>query len=542
MATRKRKITTKDSSRSENAQKKAQHDGGSGIGRGATAGFPVVAIGASAGGLKALEGFFDTMPSNCGMAFVVVQHLDPKHVSLMTALLEKHTRMKVIHAEDGLKVQPNHVYVKPPGKEVVIRNRTLQLIEQKEKFRPQLPIDTVFRSLAEDLGEKAICVILSGAGSDGTLGLKAVKGAGGMAMVQDEKEAEYDGMPRSAISTGLADFILPVHRMAEELVSYLAHPFLEPEGIKDETADARFDRVIQKVLAVVRRVTGHDFSGYKRSTVRRRIGRRMAVHQITDVSHYGNYLRQTPAEVEELFKDLLINVTNFFRDPRAFEVIEKGVIPALFAQKDPDVPIRLWVPGCGTGEEAYSLAMILVEAMERRERYWKVQVHATDINPEAIESARAAIYPGNIAADATSERLGRFFKKEGDTYKVDRQLRDMVVLAIHDFTRDPPLSRLDMISCRNVLIYMDPPLQKKIIPLFYYALIDQGMLVLGTSEGVGDFHDLFETVDKKYKVYRARKIDPDAYRSHVGLHIKMPEALTRQGKGEPGFPAGAPPA
>jgi two-component system CheB/CheR fusion protein len=529
MATKKQKITAKDSPVPKKTRKRAKGDG---AGRGQADGFPVVAIGASAGGLKALEGFFDAMPLDSGMAFVVIQHLDPKHVSLMSGLLEKRTRMKVIQAENGLKVQPNHVYTKPPAKDLIIRERTLRLIDPKGAFGPQLPIDTFFRSLADDLGERAICIILSGAGGDGTLGLKAVKGAGGMVMIQDEKQADYDGMPRSAISTGLADFILPVERMPEELVSYATHPFLEPDGVKDETAEQRVERFTQKVLAIVRRTTGHDFSGYKRTTIRRRIGRRMAVHQIGDISQYANYLRQNPAEVEELFKDFLINVTNFFRDPEAFEVFEKGTIPALLAHKEPDAPVRVWVPGCGTGEEAYSLAIVLAEAMERLERHWKVQIFATDINPEAIEFARVARYPTNIAADVTSERLRRFFKKEGDSYRVDRQLREMVVFAIHDITRDPPLSRLDMISCRNVLIYMDPPLQKKVIPLFYYGLVDQGILFLGTSEGVGDFHDLFEPLDKKYKVYRARKMDPFAYRSHVALYAKMPGLVSRQGRGD----------
>ena len=306
MATKKQKTTAKDSSASKKARKRDKNRGaGSGANRSEAEGFPVVAIGASAGGLKALEGFFDTMPSNSGMAFVVVQHLDPKHKSLMTGLLEKRTPMKVIQAEDGLKVQPNHVYTKPPGKDLIIRERTLELVEPKGGVRSQLPIDTFFRSLAEDLGERAICIVLSGAGGDGTLGLKAVKGAGGMVMVQDEKQAEYDGMPRGAISTGLADFILPVERMPEELVSYATHPFLEPDGVKDETSEERFERFVLKALSLVRRTTGHDFSGYKRSTIRRRIGRRMAVHQIADISHYTNYLRQNPAEVEELFKDLL---------------------------------------------------------------------------------------------------------------------------------------------------------------------------------------------------------------------------------------------
>jgi two-component system CheB/CheR fusion protein len=468
------------------------------------------------------------------MAFVVVQHLDPKHVSLMTALLEKRTRMKVVQAEDGLKVQPNHVYTKPPANDVIIRERTLKLVKPKVGFGPQLPIDTFFRSLAEDLGERAICIVLSGAGGDGTLGLKAVKGAGGMVMVQDEKQADYDGMPRSAISTGLADFILPVERMPEELISYVGHPFLEPDAVKDETAEERFERFTQKVLAIVRRVTAHDFSGYKRTTIKRRIGRRMAVHQISDISQYANYLRQNRAEVEELFKDFLINVTNFFRDPSAFEVLEKDVIPALLETREPDAPIRVWVPGCGTGEEAYSLAMILVEAMERLEPHWKVQVFATDINSEAIEAARAGLYPANIAADVSSQRLRRFFKKEKDGYRVDRQLREMVVFAIHDLTRDPPLSRLDVISCRNLLIYMDQALQKKVIPLFYYGFVDQGILFLGTSEGVGDFHDLFEPIDKKYKIYRARKMDPHAYRSHVGLYTNVPEFLSGQEKRQRG--------
>ena len=507
--------------------------------------FPIVGIGASAGGLKALEKFFDNMPPKENIAFVVVQHLDPKHESLMPGLLEKHTQMKVSTAKNGQKVEPNHIYVKPPGKDVVVNCRTLYLQEPSEGKGVQLTIDIFFRSLAEDLGELAICVILSGAGSDGTLGLKSIKGEGGMAMVQEETQAEYDGMPRSAINTGLVDYVLPVEKMPEQLATYIRHLSEVPGKI--ESDEEKTERSVKRILTSVRLATGHDFSNYKRSTVHRRIARRMAVQQISDLRHYAQYLRQNPAEIEELFKDLLINVTNFFRDSAAFEILEKKALPHLLEQKrkweeELDAPLRIWVPGCGTGEEAYSIAMLLVEAMERQGIHFRVQIFATDISNETIEFGRTGVYPDNIAADVSTERLKRFFKKEKENYRIDRQIRELVVFAIHDLTRDPPFSRLDMVSCRNVLIYLNTSLQKKIIPLFHYSLREGGILFLGSSEGVGEFTGFFGTIDKKHKIYSNKKTeDHHALLDHLihrtglpfGEPVRGARGLGRRETGEP---------
>jgi len=505
--------------------------------------FPIVGIGASAGGLKALEKFFDNTPPKENIAFVVIQHLDPKHESFMSGLLEKHTEMKVSTVENEQKIEPNHLYLKPPGKDVIVKNRTLYLQEPREGKGVQLTIDIFFRSLAEDLGELAICVILSGAGSDGTLGLKSIKGEGGMAMVQDEKQAEYDGMPFSAINTGLIDYVLPVEKMPGQLIAYVRHLSEVPEKI--ESDEEKTERNVKRILTSVRLATGHDFNDYKRSTIHRRIARRMAVQQIGEISHYAQYLRQNPAEIDELFKDLLINVTNFFRDGEAFEVLEKKAIPELLKQKgkrqdEPDAPLRIWVPGCGTGEEAYSIAMVLVEAMEREGVRFRVQVFATDISKETIEIGRMGVYHDNIAADVSEERLKRFFKIENDTYRIDRQIREMVVFAIHDLTRDPPFSRLDVVSCRNVLIYMNTSLQKKIIPLFHYSLREGGILFLGSSEGVGEYTNFFDSIDKKHKIYRNKETeDHHALLDHLvhraGLPLGEP---VRDAKGQAGRETG----
>jgi two-component system CheB/CheR fusion protein len=507
--------------------------------------FPIVGIGASAGGLKALEKFFDNMPPEENISFVVVQHLDPKHESLMPGLLEKHTQMKVATAKSGQKIEPNHLYIKPPGKDVVVKSRTLYLQEPSERKGVQLTIDIFFRSLAKDLGELAICVILSGAGSDGSLGLKSIKGEGGMAMVQEEKQAEYDGMPRSAINTGRVDYVLPVERMPGQLISYIRHLSEVPEKI--ESDEEKTEQSVNRILTSVRLATGHDFNNYKRSTVHRRIARRMAVLQLAEISLYAQYLRQNPTEIDELFKDLLINVTNFFRDSAAFEILERRTLPMLLEEKaareeELDAPLRIWVPGCGTGEEAYSLAMLLVEAMERQGVHFRVQVFATDINRETIEFGRAGLYPDNIAADVSAVRLKRFFKRESDSYRIDRKIREMVVFAIHDLTRDPPFSRLDMVSCRNVLIYMNTPLQKRIIPLFHYSLREGGILFLGSSEGVGEFTDCFDFIDKKYKIYRNRKTeDRHTLLNHLIDHAGLPfHEPARGATGHAGWQSGEP--
>ena len=462
--------------------------------------FPIVGIGASAGGLEALEGFFAQMPSQSNLAIVVIQHLAPKYKSIMGSLLKKYTKMKILEIKDGLKIEPNTIYLNQPDRDVAVMNRTLQLIKPLQAHAVRLPIDSFFRSLSEDLGEKAICIVLSGTGTDGTLGLKAIKGEGGMTMVQEESQAKYDSMPRSAINTGLVDFILPVEDMAGELVKYIKHPYIEKDVITG-TSQQKYQSNVTKILLQVRTRTGHDFSNYKQNTIRRRIERRMAVHQIDKISHYLDFVRENHAEVETLYKDLLIGVTNFFRDPDAFGVLEKDVIPEILKTKRNE-NLRVWVPGCATGEEAYSIAMILSELTEKSQKHFNIQIFGTDIDEDAIEYARAAVYPDSIAADVSKDRLKRFFVKEENTYKVKKKIREMLVFATQSLIKDPPFSKLDLVSCRNVLIYMDSVLQKKLLPVFHYTLNQNGFLLLGTSETIGEFTDLFATRNSKWKVFK----------------------------------------
>ena len=358
--------------------------------------FPIVGLGASAGGLEALETFFIHMPPDSGIGFVIIQHLSPTYKSMMGSLLSKNTRMKVLEIQDGMKVKPNNVYLNPPNRDVIIINGTLQLMEPVRTGGVNLPIDCFFRSLAEEMGEKAICVILSGTATDGTLGLKAVKGEGGLAVVQDPASAKYDGMPRSAIATGIIDFILPVEKIPAELVKYIQAPYMAPSK-KVIATDNQFTNYIQKIFALIRSVTGHDLSHYKQTTLRRRIERRMAIHQVNKISDYIKYLQQTPSEVDILFKDMLIGVTNFFRDPEAFEILKKQVLPGLLKNKPPNAPIRIWSVGCSTGEEAYSMAILFSEAMDMIKQNYNIQIFASDIDVHAIENARLGTYPDSIA-------------------------------------------------------------------------------------------------------------------------------------------------
>ena len=482
-------------------------------------GFPVVGIGASAGGLEALKTFFAHMPPDAGIAFVIIQHLDPKHKSIMDELLKRHTTMRVLQAADGLKLEPNSVYLNPPDKDVGIFNARFQLTDPVEVHRIRLPINNFFRSLAEDQGENAICIILSGSGSDGTLGLKEIKGSGGMVMVQDPEQAQYDSMVRSAIETGLADYVLSAEKMPKELIGYIKQPYVRGYklGIGAEHLDA-----IQKVLMLVRSSSGHDFSHYKQNTVYRRVERRMALHNITDIRNYVQYLKVTPSELDALFKDLIIEVTSFFRDPEAFEVLDKKIIPAILDHKKPDSAVRVWVPGCATGEEAFSLAILFQEAMDRLNKHLNVQIFATDINKETIETARTAQFPEGISADMPAERLGRFFIKEGGAYRVKKTIRDLVVFAAQNLISDPPFSKLDLVSCRNVLIYMDSVLQKKVIPLFHYTLNQNGYLFLGSSETIGEFSGLFSPVDTKWKLFQRKGII--AGKAPDYLHAPIDEA------------------
>ena len=465
--------------------------------------FPIVGIGASAGGLEALEIFFSHMPHDSNIAFVVIQHLSPSHKSIMGSLLSKDTQMEVIEIKDGIKLESNRVYLNPPDKNVIIINGTLQLMTPVKTGSINLPIDCFFRSMAEDLGEKAICIILSGTATDGTLGLKAVKGGGGIAMVQDPDSAKYDGMPRSAIATGIVDFIEPVEKIPGELIKYVKAPYI---GVSKKVrgTDGKFVNYLQKVFALIRSATGHDLSHYKQTTIRRRIERRMAVHQIDRISNYVKYLQATPAEVDILFKDMLIGVTNFFRDPDAFKVLEEKVLPALLKGRKPDSTLRIWTVGCSTGEEAYSIAILFSEAMEMLKQHFNLQIFASDIDAQAIEHARQGVYPDSIAADVSQARLNQFFVKEGNTYKVKTTIREMLVFAVQNVIKDPPFSKIDLLSCRNLLIYMDSDLQKKVLPLCHYTLNPEGVLFLGTSESIGEFTDLFQPIDSKWKIFKRK--------------------------------------
>jgi two-component system CheB/CheR fusion protein len=489
------------------------------------AGFPVVGIGASAGGLAAFEAFFSGMPANTdpGMAFILVQHLAPDHKSILSELVRRYTRMQVFEVEDGMTVRPNCAYIIPPNRDMAFLNGTLQLLEPAAPRGQRLPIDFFFRSLAQDQHERAICIVLSGTGSDGTQGVRAIKGEGGMAMAQTPESTEYDGMPRSAIATGLVDFVLPPAQMPAQLLAYAGHAFgkiahaVSPPAPKSEGA-------LKKVFLLLRSQTGHDFSQYKHNTVIRRIERRMALHQIERLDAYVRYLQQNPAEVESLFGDLLIGVTHFFRDPEAFALLQEQVIPQLIAKKSAGEMIRIWVPGCSTGEEAYSIAILLREQVESLKQNVKIQVFATDIDRRAIDAARFGAYAAGTVADISPERLARFFTSEpdGSSYRIQKTLRDMLVFSEQDVIKDPPFSRLDLISCRNLLIYMGGELQKKLIPLFHYALNPGGMLFLGNSETVGEFVNLFATLDRKSKLYQRKEDLPGARRPAIGKVLLTP--------------------
>jgi two-component system CheB/CheR fusion protein len=467
--------------------------------------FPVVGIGASAGGLAAFESFFSGMPVDRepGMAFVLVQHLAPDHKSILTDLIRRYTRMQVFEVVDGMVVQPNCAYIIPPNCDMAFLNGTLQLMEPSAPRGQRLTIDYFFRSLAQDQRERAICIVLSGTGSDGTEGVKAVKGEGGMAMAQSPATTEYDGMPRSAIATGLVDFELSPVEMPARLILYASQAFGRRSAVAGDHAPIS-GNAVQKILQLLRQRSGHDFSQYKASTIRRRIERRMAVQQVETIDGYVHHLNQTPAELDALHRDLLIGVTSFFRDAEAFRALEEKALPGLIAGKPAGTTIRVWTPGCSTGEEAYSLAMLFAEHLTAGKHNLRVQIFATDIDSQAIATARNGLYPASIAADLSPERLGRFFSPgaEGGAYRINKHIRDMLIFSEQNVTRDPPFSRLDLISCRNLLIYMGAELQKKVVALFHYALNPEGVLFLGTSESVGDNAALFATLDRKAKLFR----------------------------------------
>ena len=509
-------------------------------------GFPIVGIGASAGGLAAFESFFSGLSKDepPGMAFVLVQHLAPDHKSMLSELIRRYTAMPVFEVEDSMRVAVNSIYIIPPNHDMALLGGSLQLLDPGAPRGQRLPIDFFFKSLAADLHERAIGIVLSGTGSDGSLGVCAIKDAGGMVMAQTPESTEFDGMPRSAIATGLVDYPLAPQQMAEQLISYVKYAFGNV-SIRADRPVLINESVLKKIFVLLRTHTGHDFSQYKPSTVHRRIERRMSVHQIALIDDYVRYLQRVPEEIDALFRDLLIGVTSFFRDPEAFQVLEEQVIARLFVGKSTaGGVVRVWVAGCSTGEEAYSLAILLQERMEVLKESYTVQVFATDIDSRAIAVARAGLYPLGIAADVTPLRLARFFTPEpdGGGYRVHKGIRDMLVFSEQDLTRDPPFSRLDLITCRNLLIYLGADLQKRLIPLFHYALNPQGFLFLGTSEGIGDFLTLFGTIDRKSKLYQRNNAERSVLRSPSRFlpPLSALEAALPRGPGKDAYPVKLP--
>lgn len=496
--------------------------------------FPIIGIGASAGGLEAFEAFFGPMPAQPGLAFVLVQHLQPTSKSILAELISRFTPMPVFQVEDGVEIQPNHVYIIPPDRDLALLHGHLHLFTPQAPRGQRLPIDFFFRSLAADLREGAIGIILSGTGSDGTVGARAIAGEGGMVMVQDPQTAQYDGMPRSALETEVVSYILPPAQMAAKLLEYVQQtlastlppsvsaslPLIQPVTIE----------AMQKIFILLRTHTGYDFSYYKPKTIQRRIERRMAVNQFHDLADYVHYLQHHPLEVETLFRDLLIGVTHFFRDPEAFVLMRTEVIPKLLATHGADLPIRIWVPGCSTGEEAYSLAILFREQMGQKNQAPKVQIFATDIDDHAIQKARAGIYADGISADVSPERLQRFFTQENGAFVIKKSIRDMIVFATQNVVEDPPFSKVDLISCRNLLIYLNNEVQKTLFPLFHYALNPEGFLLLGNSETIGDFGDLFTTLDRKWKVFQRKGLP---LKARLPLEFASPLTRPELTRGQP---------
>jgi two-component system CheB/CheR fusion protein len=486
--------------------------------------FPIVGVGASAGGVEALEGFFQGVPSKPGLAFIVVTHLSPDRESLLHEIIARYTDLTVAVAADGVEVRPDSVYVLPADAIISIEQGRLQVRKSDSSRRERKPIDILFSSLAIDHGEYAACVVLSGGDGDGTLGTKAIKERGGLTLAQvaDGHGPRHPSMPDSAISTGLVDFAIPVDEMGEKLVEFarLLAATDDGEGSEAERSQAR-----QEICAILRNHVGHDFSGYKSKTFLRRVQRRMQVTQLGSEDDYVERLKQDPKEVGALFRDLLINVTNFFRDAGSFEKLGKTVVPKLFEGRGAEDTVRVWVPGCATGEEVYSIAILLREHMDTLTALPRVQVFATDIDENALGVARAARYPEAILDSVSKERRERFFVAEGGSYVVAKAVRDLCIFSPHSVIRDPPFSRLDLISCRNLLIYFGPDVQNLVLPTFHYSLRPGGFLFLGMSESVGKFDDLFAAVDKKHRIFRSRDDItiaprlPSTIRSHAALGL-----------------------
>ena len=500
--------------------------------------FPIIGIGASAGGLEALEQLLGGVPVDSGMAFVVVQHLDPDRHGMLPELLQRVTPMAVKQAGNRMRIKPNCVYVIPPNKDLSILHDTLYLLAPVAARGLRLPINSFLCSLAEDRRERAIGIVLSGMGSDGTRGLLAISERGGLSLVQDPATAKFDAMPRSAIDARLADIVAPPGDLARLIISRLQHPprLLPPEALLATDSEAKHS-AFEKICILLRAQTGHDFSLYKKSTIYRRVERRMGIHRVSGITDYVDFLQTNPQEVDLLFKELLIGVTSFFRDPAAWAYLQEKVLPGMIRGKTHDSLLRAWVAGCSSGEEAYTLAMIFREATEHAKPACRIelQIFATDLDPDAIAKARQGIYPSSIAGDVSPERLARFFVEENGRFRICQEIRQMVVFAPHNVTMDPPFTRLDILTCRNVLIYLGADLQKRLMPLFHYSLKPGGTLFLGSAESIGNFTELFSPLEAKARIYRReevkqRAIDVDFPTRHVdeSPNLIMMPSMTMQ--------------
>ena len=463
--------------------------------------FPIVGIGASAGGLEAIEQFLENVPENSGMAYIVVQHLDPTHKGMLPELLQRVSRMKVFQVKDRMVVRPNCVYVIPPNKTMSIRKGVLHLFQPIQARGQRLPIDFFLQSLADDRKELSVGLILSGMGSDGSLGLRAIKEKNGIVMVQDPESAKFDSMPRNAINSVPMDIVASPNELLRRLTEFLKHI---PVLVSDETIEIKDKSSLEKINLLLRTYTGNDFSLYKKNTMYRRIERRMNIHKIDKIASYVTFLNENPKEIEILFKELLIGVTSFFRDAAVWEKLKETIIPAIISKLEPGSILRAWVPGCSTGEEAYSLAIVFKEALEKINPHggFSLQIFATDLDNEAIDIARKGIFPASISEDVSEERLKRFFLKTSDGYFINTEIREKIVFAQHNVIMHPPFTKIDILSCRNLLIYMEPELQKKMIGLFYYSLSPTGIMILGSSETLGTQSHLFTSLDLKLKIFK----------------------------------------
>jgi len=484
-----------------------------------------VGIGASAGGLEAIEEFFKNMPPRSGLAFIVIQHLSPDYKSLMVELLSKHTEMPIFRAEDGMQVKADCVYLIPPKKNLTIFHGKLLLSDQEQVRGINLPIDIFLRSLAVDQAEKAIAVILSGTGSDGTRGVRAIKESGGMVMVQDEETAKFDGMPRSAIATGLADFVLAPKDMSRQLLSFIKHPYASKSEYS-ETILTDEDG-LTRIFSLLRERHKIDFTFYKPSTVVRRIERRMTVNQMHELRDYVKFMQSYPKEISSLYRELLIGVTSFFRDGEAFKNLEENWLPELL-EKSAAGQIRFWTAGCSTGEDAYSLAILCQEVMTTLGISRDVKIFATAIDEEAILRAGTGIYPESITADLSPHLLSKFFyRKEDGFFHISMLIREMVVFAKHNIIKYPPFTQISLVSCRNLLIYLQPVLQKKVLELMNFSLVAGGVLFLGSSETIGDMTEYFEAVDHRWKIYQSKGRQLRATGRNVGETLFTPAMRQR---------------